>query len=157
VPTVSFAEGLRRLIDHAPRLFFDDIGSEIHIPLASPDTKTYALNFLITGFSQCQVIIGGEPANARCQAYQGHSAGSARQTFTGLVDQLRAFAGAGADVEVRSGKGLTNAYYEPRKDVHVQLDLLNWHNAYFVFFMVRWIPKAKPPERSLPLSYLPPA
>lgn len=122
VPALSFAEGLRRLIAHAPARFSRDIGEQ----LAERDgVKTYALGFTIGGLTACRVDSGTSIANVSCDAYRGSDSSLTQATFEDFKRRLCAFAGGRGRFFVESlsltTEHATVANYWPSDTIDVTL------------------------------------
>jgi hypothetical protein len=135
-PTLSFADGLQRLINHAAYVspqdlvFSQDLGPQVGRNGAE---EIYALNFTIAGFTRCQVVsIGYDMGYASCEAYFGPDAAVARSTFNDVEDELHVFAGHGSSFSVKSFSKTTGlnvgkttvAEYRPNRQVRVSINML---------------------------------
>jgi hypothetical protein len=140
--TLSFADGLRRLIEHGSNLsphdlvFSQDLGPQVG-QTSVDGTEIYALNFTIAGLTGCQVVSTGyDQGYVACTAYVGPDTALARSTFTKVQNQLRTFAGPGASFSVQyvprslglSEGPTTTAEYWPNGLVSVSVNMLEARN-----------------------------
>jgi hypothetical protein len=136
-PAVSFEDGLQRLIDHAPNAFSSELGQRLG---TSGDAETYALNFTVTGLTECRVSRGAHVANVTCDVYNGSDGAVAAHRFDDLERGLRAFAGEKGRVSVESfslsTENATIASYWPSDAVDVTLEKEVSNGAYSVVFKV---------------------
>lgn len=128
-PTLSFTDGLRRLILHASNLFSEDRDQQIS---KNNEEERYSLNFRIAGLTSCEISVGGASAVARCQAYSGNDAASARSTFLDIEGKLHGLAGKESRFLVEEAKidkaKVTVASYWPSESVDVTSTLIERQN-----------------------------
>lgn len=132
-PTLTFADGLRRLINDGFNVVSQELVFAPDLGLRIGGTyNTYALKFAIAGFTDCQVTSNGYDAgDVACTAYKGPDAALARTTFSHLLKQLQDFAGSNSvsvienppHVGLHVGKE-TEAKYFPNGRVRVFINLL---------------------------------